>query len=89
MVSRVRERGDGIAGAGAGAGAQLFSFSLQSELLWAQEIPSELDADRNLFRVELILLNKQQKDQGATDICFLYKPGTDRYTVSTGLALLE
>ena len=59
MVSRVRERGVGIAG----AGAQLFSFSLQSEPLLAQEIPAELDADRHLFRVELIMLNKQKRSR--------------------------
>lgn len=77
IVSRVRERGVGIAG----AGAQSFSFSLQSEQLMAQEEkPAELDADRHLFRVELISFNKQLKSQDTRNTCFLYKPGTDRYT---------
>ena len=59
MVSRVRERGVGIAG----AGAQLFSFSLL-----AQEIPAELDADRHLFRVELILKSTSKKKIKAQQI---------------------
>lgn len=88
MVSRVRERGVGIAG----AGAQLFSFSLQSELLLEQEMPAELDdADRHLFRVEPISLAQQAtRNKDTTNIFLPYKPGTDRYNVSTlGLALLE
>ena len=63
IVSRVRERGVGIAGAGA---QSPFSFSLQSEQLAQEEIPAELDADRHLFRVELISFNKQLKSQDAS-----------------------
>ena len=58
IVSLVRERGVGTA---AGSGAQSFSISLQSELLLEQlpELPAAdlLDADRHLFRVELISAN--------------------------------
>ena len=53
IVSLMRERGVGTAG----SGAQSFSISLQSELLLAQEVPAALDADRHLFRVELISAN--------------------------------
>ena len=76
MVSRVRERGVGIAGAGAQS-----PFSISEQLLAQEEIPAELDADRHLFRVELISVNKHQDTR---NICFLYKPGTDRYTDPMG-----
>ena len=65
IVSLVRERGVGSA---AGSGAQSFSISLQSELLLAQEVPVALDADRHLFRVELILKSTSNKKIKAQQI---------------------